>query len=613
MNCRRCKTENPDDSRYCSKCGALLTRALTKPKPTITWPAYVLGAVLVVLVAAYLFVPGIRHHSPGAAPSAADNQGQSTAGIVPSGAVGEARDASSFAITAGRFSLDTSALGAPAAIESALVDGSWAALPLWAFLGRGVPRLAGPSDSKTPPDMVDWSSPDPLVLCRFDLEAGFEAPSLAAYDGSTGLEWRPLRGERTSLAIEPGPLRSTGSFKAFALFSAIEAPGVLVQQGRIVGWTLGEGVTCGYLWSPAHDAAPQAALSLPALLSAARSGSREAAFVQSLSMAAGTGADIRLEALAAGFRGPSLLLPEDLPSFLKPAAVAALMSSLTTSLAQQGRSAEAARILDPGVLAAAADVPLIKAAAAAYGEARGFDAAHRLLADLRRERAFQTMSATSSLDALEVDLAKSSLRKVLNERGNGSLEIFEEAVRHAPRDLELNLLGVEAAVLEKKWVRAEELLRGGGPYPDDVSDKARSLERLVEEGRREEDSVTIRFNPGDELIPVYAYLNKKYRQKFFIDTGATTSIIPIAAASALEIRIDDSTPIVSIQGVAGGDVAFQVRLESIEIEGLVAFNIEAVVYDLGQEENAGLLGNDFLRNFQVDLDNVKGILKLRKK
>ena len=608
MNCRRCKTENPDDSRYCSNCGALLTRALVKPKPTVAWPAYVLGAVLVLLVAAYFFVPGLRPRSRGAG-----EEGQSPAGTVLSGISGEARDASSFVIPAGRFLLETPAPGAPAAIESALVNGSWAALPLWTFLGRGVPRLAGPSDSGTPPDMVDWSSPDPLVLCRFDPGEGLETPSLAAYDGSTGLEWRPLRGERTSLAVEPGPLRSAGSFKAFALFRAIEAPGVLVQQGRIVGWTFGDGMTCGYLWSPAHEAAPQAALSLPALTSAARSGSREAAFLQALSMAAGTAADIRLESLAGAFRGPSQLLPEDLPAFLKPASVAILMSSLAASLVEQGRAAEALRILDPSLLAAAADIPLIKAAASAYGEARGFDAAHRLLADLRRERAFQTMSATSSLDALEVDLAKTSLRKILNERGYGSLEIFEEAVRHAPRDPELNLLGIEAAVLEKKWVRAEELLRAGGPYPNDVSDKARSLERLVEEGRRDEDSVTIRFNPGDELIPVYAFLNKKYRQKFFIDTGATTSIIPIAAASALEIRIDDSTPIVGIQGVAGDDAAYQVRLESIEIEGLVAFNIEAVVYDLGQEENAGLLGNDFLRNFQVDLDNVKGILKLRKK
>lgn len=613
MNCRRCKTENPETSRYCSACGALLPRAPVKPRPTVAWPTYALGSVLVLLVAAYFFVPGVRPRSRGAAPGPPAASTAREAGTAPSGVTGEAGDGSSLAITAGRFSLDMTAPGAPAAVESAILGGSWAALPLWAFFGPGAPRLSGQGPSEILPALADWSSPDPLVLCRFDFESDLNTAPLAAYDGSMGLEWRPLKGERTSLAIEPGPLRSAGSFKAFALFRAIEAPGVLVQQGSIVGWTFGEGVSCGYLWSPADGGAPRAALPLRELLSAARSSSREAAFVQALSLGAETADDLRLEALAAGFRGPSRLIREDLPPFLRPAAVADAMASLTTSMVEQGRAAEAARILEPGVLAAAAEVPLVKAAAAAYEAARGFDAAHRLLSDLRREPVFQASSFPGTLEGIEVELAKSALRRILNERGFGGLEIYEEAVRLAPADEELRLLGVEAAILEKKWTRAEEILRAGGTPPGEVSDKVRTLERLVEEGRREEDSVTIRFNPGDKLIPVYAFLNKTHKQKFFIDTGSTSSVIPAAAVSALGIRIDDSTPVVGIQGVAGADLAYKVQIESIEIEGLVAHNIEAIVYDLGLEESAGLLGNDFLRSFQVDLDNVKGILKLRKK
>ncbi|MGZ5495649.1 MAG: retropepsin-like aspartic protease family protein, partial [Candidatus Aminicenantales bacterium] len=253
-----------------------------------------------------------------------------------------------------------------------------------------------------------------------------------------------------------------------------------------------------------------------------------------------------------------------------------------------------------------------KAAAAAYNEARGFDAAHRLLVDLRHDPVIQVAPAFGELDAVEVELAKSSLHTILNEHGYGGLEIFDEASRLAPDDVELRLLGVETAVLEKQWVRAEELL-GDQPYANEFADKARTLQRLVEEGRRDEDSVTIRFDPGAKLIPVYAFLNKKLRQKFFIDTGATTTIIPASAAAALEIRIDNSTPVVGFQGVAGADMAFQVPVESIEIEGLAVYDIRVLVYDLGDSENAGLLGNDFLQHFQVDLDSIKGVLKLRKK
>jgi hypothetical protein len=421
-----------------------------------------------------------------------------------------------------------------------------------------------------------------------------------------------LSGERTSFAIETGPLRSAGSFKTFALFGEISPPGVLVQKERVVGWTFGQGVARGYLWAPSDGAGPKPLLSAGDLSGTLLSGSREAAFVRAMSMTDDIPADRRLAAFAAGFREAPLLSPEDLPIHLKPAMVAARMSSLTSSMIQRGMAAEAARILDPGILAAAADVSLIKAAARAAGEARGFDAAHRLLTDLRREPAIQSVPAYKELEAVEVELAKTSLHKILNERGYNGLEIFEAVSRLAPDDLELHLLGVEVAVLEKKWGRAVDLL-AAKQYPTAFSDKARTLERLVEEGRRDEESATIRFNPGDKLIPVYAVINKKLRQKFFIDTGATSSIIPTAAVAALGIRIDNSTPVVGFQGVAGGDLAYQVRLESIEVEGQTVFDIRAIVYDLGMDEEAGLLGNDFLQFFQIDLDSIKGILKLRKK
>jgi predicted aspartyl protease len=500
----------------------------------------------------------------------------------------------------------------PDTFESALVDGSWAALPLWAFLSSSPPRLDNPGPGGLVPAWVDWKASDPLVLCRFDLGGDLRTPELAPYDGSGILEWRPLSGERTSFAIETGPLRAAASFKTFTLFSEIDAPGVLVQQGRIVGWTFGQGVARGYLWSPPDGAGPKPLLSAADLAIALRGGSREAAFVQAMSMADEVAAGPKLAAFAAGFRSPALLSPEDLPVHLKPASVAARMASLASSMIQQGSSEEVARTLDPDLLAGAGDVSLIKTAAQAASDARGFDAAHRLLADLRREPVIQGARAFKELDAVEVELAKASLHKILNEKGYGGLEIFDEASRLAPDDLELHLLGVEVAVLEKKWGRAGDLLQAK-QYPTALSDKARTLERLVDEGRREEDSAVIRFNPGDKLIPVFATLNKRLRQKFFIDTGATRTIIPTSAVTALGIRIDESTPVVGLQGVAGADLAFEIRLESIEIEGQTVFDVRAIVYDLGEGEEAGLLGNDVLQYFQVDLDSIKGVLKLRKK
>jgi len=610
MICRRCKTENAETSRYCSACGALQTRALPKPRRAVPWYFFAVAATFVLLVAAYFLLPGLRPQAK-PAETAASQPGGSVA--TPSGAVESISAPSGLALAAGRFSLNALGGGAPPSLESALFDGSWAALPLWAFLGTGAPSLEGVGPSALAPAWLDWNSPEPVVLCRFELADNPRTPELAPYSDAAVLEWRPLSGERTSFAVETGPLRSIGSFKTFALFGEIDASGVLAQNGRIVGWTFGRGVSRGYLWTPADGAGPKPALTpadLAGLLRA--SGSRETAFVQALSMADEVAAARRLEAFAAGFRRPASLAPEDLPLELKPPAIAARMTSLTAAVSEQGRAAEVVRVLDPAILAAASDLGLVKAAARAYNDDRGFDSAHRLLADLRREPAIQGASSSRELDAVEVELAKAALHKVLNERGYGALEIFDTAIRLAPDDLELHLLGVEAALLDKNFGRAADLL-GSKQYPTAFSDKVRTLERLVDEGRREEDSVTIRFNPGDKLIPVYAVLNKTHRQKFFIDTGATTTIIPTAAVAALGIRIDNTTPVVGFQGVAGSDIAYQVRLESIEIEGQKVFDVRAIVYDLGEDENAGLLGNDFLQFFQVDLDSIKGVLKLRKK
>jgi len=612
MNCRRCGTENPETSRYCSSCGALLTASLTRPKRTVPRSVLAGAGIIAVLAAVYFLVPGLKRSSHGAAsgtagveePAAASSEASGTAKALPA--------SSDFALAAGRFGFEGAARGASSSIESAFFDGAWAALPLWTFFGPAAPRLESSDPSGVTPAWVDWSAPEPIVLCRFDLGESLKTPELAPYDGSAVLEWRPLTGGRTSFAIETGPLSSAGSFKTFGLFSGIEAPGVLIQGGRIVGWTFGQGMARGYLWAPSDGAGPKPVLSAADLSSVLRSGSRETAFAQALSMTDEVSDERRLAALAAGFRSKALLSPDDLPLGLKPATVAARMTSIASSMVRQGLADEVARTLDPDVLSAAADIPLIKAASAAYNEARGFDAAQRLLDDLRRDPVIQIAPAFRELDAVEVELAKASLHKILNERGYGGLEIFDEVSGLAPDDIELHLLGVEVAVLEKKWVRAEQLLQGK-QVPTSFSDKARTLERLIEEGRRDEDSVTIRFNPGDKLIPVYAFLNKKLRQKFYIDTGATTTIIPTSTAAALEIRIDNTTPVVGFQGVAGGDLAYQVPVESIEIDGLVVFDVRAIVYDLGDDENAGLLGNDFLQHFQVDLDSIKGVLKLRKK
>src|SRR5512140_664680 len=236
MNCRRCGTENPETSRYCSTCGAFLSASAAKRKSVIPWYSFAGAGFLALLVAAYFLLPGLRP-APGRAALSAAAAAVEAASDSAAAAGGSDTDTSALPLVAGRFAVVSPSSPASPSIEAVFFDGAWTALPLWAFLGANGPLLESPGPSGAVPSWVDWTTPSPVVLCRFELGDPLNTPELAPFDETKFLEWRPLSGERTTLAIETGPLRAAGPFKTFALFEDIEAPGVLLQGGWIVGWT----------------------------------------------------------------------------------------------------------------------------------------------------------------------------------------------------------------------------------------------------------------------------------------------------------------------------------------------------------------------------------------
>ncbi|MDD8015003.1 MAG: retropepsin-like aspartic protease, partial [Acidobacteriota bacterium] len=150
-------------------------------------------------------------------------------------------------------------------------------------------------------------------------------------------------------------------------------------------------------------------------------------------------------------------------------------------------------------------------------------------------------------------------------------------------------------------------------YPLELKVRAAQLDAVIKRGQEEEGAVIIRFNPGDKLIPVDAYLNGMYLQPFEIDTGANICTIPSSAVDALGIKIDESTPVRALAGVSGESTAYEVTLDSIEIRGSSVAGVKALVIDLPGMPGHGLLGLNFLNNFRVEIDKTKGLLRLSKK
>jgi len=217
----------------------------------------------------------------------------------------------------------------------------------------------------------------------------------------------------------------------------------------------------------------------------------------------------------------------------------------------------------------------------------------------------------SDLDVFHSQLYKDWIKKSIEEGIFHSGRIGFEAGRSLfPDDVELHLLGIDLAIAENNWDRAEELIKMRS-YPQRFQVKVRLLESRIEKKLDEERTVVIRFSPGSNHIPAKAHLNGQVWQNFVIDTGATKTIIPSSAAIALGLKVTRATRVRGIAGVTGVALVYEVILDSIKLGDFPVRSIPVLVVDLPGNSDVGLLGNDFLRHFDIEIDNQNGILKLR--
>ena len=126
----------------------------------------------------------------------------------------------------------------------------------------------------------------------------------------------------------------------------------------------------------------------------------------------------------------------------------------------------------------------------------------------------------------------------------------------------------------------------------------------------------IRFQPVSNVmsipIKVMGIDGKSFRDiEVALDTGATTTSIPIYIALTLEYNISDPKRVESV--VTGSGTK---EIPVLEIKGLTAIgqtieNIEVMCFDLPPEAPVeGVLGLNFLMNFDVHIFFSKGIIEL---
>lgn len=126
---------------------------------------------------------------------------------------------------------------------------------------------------------------------------------------------------------------------------------------------------------------------------------------------------------------------------------------------------------------------------------------------------------------------------------------------------------------------------------------------------------SISFSQELQGIAVNVTLNNKVKAKMVLDTGASTVVIARKVADELKINLNKVESDMKTQAVDGRRInAKRIILESVQVQGVEAKNVEAVVLldDSGKPGfGDGLLGMSFLKrfNFKVDQKEKKLILE----
>lgn len=124
----------------------------------------------------------------------------------------------------------------------------------------------------------------------------------------------------------------------------------------------------------------------------------------------------------------------------------------------------------------------------------------------------------------------------------------------------------------------------------------------------------IRFVPGKHIV-VEARINGGGPVKLILDTGAAGTLISPRALAASGVSLTRGVRTAKTRGVARDTEVEvqQVAVESLAVGDARVANLVVSSYEMDMPDAEGLLGQDFLGNFNVSIDSGAGVVKLTRK
>ena len=123
---------------------------------------------------------------------------------------------------------------------------------------------------------------------------------------------------------------------------------------------------------------------------------------------------------------------------------------------------------------------------------------------------------------------------------------------------------------------------------------------------------SFRFVPGQRIM-VDATINGSGEAKLLFDTGADKTVISPRALQAAGVRITGPTTTAEVAGATGtGQMQF-IFIDSLEVGAARVGRIAVGATNVPIDGADGVLGRDFLDQFNVSIDSTRGVVTLSPK
>ena len=125
-------------------------------------------------------------------------------------------------------------------------------------------------------------------------------------------------------------------------------------------------------------------------------------------------------------------------------------------------------------------------------------------------------------------------------------------------------------------------------------------------------ATVIRYTPGQPIM-VIVRLNGTASAQLMMDTGADRTLISPRALAAAGVSLSRPVGTGQMHGVTGSDRMDFVVVNSIEVGEARVGRMPVASYEMPRARGDGLLGRDFLDQFNVSIDAARGEVTLAPK